>query len=111
MPEPTELAEKIIFGAFEVEETEQIGNDTVFEIKILPDRAHDCLSHYGMAREVAGLLGLTFKDSSQYFKPIEGSVTNLKIDIDTNLCRRYMGRIIRGVKIGPSPDWVKNYLD
>lgn len=111
LPPAPELAEKIIFGAFEVEESEKIGNDTVFEIKVLPDRAHDCLSHYGMVKEIAGLLGLTFKDSSQYFKPIEGSTTNLKIDIDTNLCRRYMGRIIRGVKIGPSPDWVKNYLE
>lgn len=111
LPEPEKLAEKIIFGAFEVEESEQIENDTVFEIKVLPDRAHDCQSHYGMAREVAGLLGLTFKDTNEYFKPIDGSTTDLKIDIQTNLCRRYMGRIIHGVKIGPSPDWVKNYLE
>ena len=111
LPEPDKLAEKIIFGAFEVEEIEQIGNDTVFEIKVLPDRAHDCQSHYGMAHEVAGLLGLTFKDTNEYFKPIDGSSTDLKIDIQTNLCRRYMGRIIRGVKIGSSPDWVKNYLE
>ncbi len=111
LPEPEKLAEKIIFGAFEVEETEQVGNDTVFEIKVLPDRAHDCQSHYGMAREVAGLLGLTFKDTNEYFKSIDGSVTDLKIDIQTKLCRRYMGRIIRNVKIGPSPDCVKNYLE
>jgi phenylalanyl-tRNA synthetase beta subunit len=111
LPPAADLAEKIIFGAFEVEEIETVGNNTVFEIKVLPDRAHDCQSHYGIAKEIAGLLGLTFKDSSQYFKPIEGTATNLKIDIQTNLCRRYMGRIIRGVKIGPSPDWVKNYLE
>lgn len=111
LPEPDKLAEKIIFGAFEVEESEKIGNDTVFEIKVLPDRAHDCQSHYGMAREVVGLLGLTFKDTNEYFKSIDGSVTDLKIDIQTKLCRRYMGRIIRNVKIGPSPDWVKNYLE
>ncbi len=115
LPEPDKLAEKIIFGAFEVENADNLektaDGNTIFEIKILPDRAHDCLSHYGMAREIAGLLRLTFKDSDQYFKPIEGTATNLKINIDTNLCRRYMGRIIRGVKIGPSPDWVKNYLE
>ena len=111
LPEPEKLAEKIIFGAFEVEESEQVGNDTVYEIKVLPDRAHDCQSHHGIAREVAGLLGLTFKDTNEYFKTIDGSATDLKIDIQTKLCRRYMGRIIRGVKIGPSPDWVKNYLE
>lgn len=111
LPEPTELAEKIIFGAFEVEEIEQVGDNNVFEIKVLPDRAHDCQSHYGMAKEIAGLLGLTFKNTDSFFKPVPSVATNLKIDIQTNLCRRYMGRIIRDVKIGPSPDWVKNYLE
>lgn len=115
LPKPADLAEKIIFGAFEVENADNLevtaSGDTVFEIKVLPDRAHDCQSHYGMAREVAGLLGLTFKDTNEYFKPINGSTTDLKINIETKLCRRYMGRIIRGVKIRPSPDWVKNYLE
>ena len=111
LPLAADLAEKIIFGAFEVEETKTIGDNTVFEIKVLPDRAHDCQSHYGMAKEIAGLLGLTFKNKDSFFKPVPSVATNLKIDIQTNLCRRYMGRIIRGVKIGPSPDWVKNYLE
>ncbi|HQV64879.1 MAG TPA: phenylalanine--tRNA ligase subunit beta [Candidatus Paceibacterota bacterium] len=111
LPKPADLAEKIIFGAFEVEETEQIGNDTVFEIKVLPDRAHDCLSHQGIAREVAGLLGLAFKDATDLYKVPISIPTNLKIDVQTNLCRRYMGRIIRNVKIGPSPDWMKTFLE
>jgi phenylalanyl-tRNA synthetase beta subunit len=64
LPPAADLAEKIIFGAFEVEEIETVGDNAVFEIKVLPDRAHDCQSHYGMAKEIAGLLGLTFKDSS-----------------------------------------------
>mgnify|MGYP003553569685 FL=1 len=54
LPEPAELAEKIISGAFEVEEIKVLGDDTVFEIKTLPDRNHDCLSHPGIAREIAG---------------------------------------------------------
>ena len=111
LPKPADLAEKIIFGAFEVEETEQIGNDTVFEIKVLPDRAHDCLSHQGIAREVAGLLGLAFKDATDLYKVPISIPTNLKIDVQTNLCRRYMGRIIRNVKIGPSQDWMKTFLE
>jgi phenylalanyl-tRNA synthetase beta chain len=124
LPQPAELAEKIIFGAFEVESTEQVvlnteGNtsssdeqdtDWVFDVKVLPDRAHDCLSHQGMAREIAGLLGLTFKKSFSSDHMPAAVPTNLKIDISTDLCRRYMGRIIRNVHIGPSPDWMKNYL-
>lgn len=115
LPKPADLAEKIIFGAFEVENADDLeitaSGDTVFEIKILPDRAHDCLSHQGMAREIAGLLGLTFKDTTQLYTVPASVPTHLTIDIQTDLCRRYMGRIIRNVKIGPSPDWVKTFLE
>jgi phenylalanyl-tRNA synthetase beta chain len=115
LPKPADLAEKIIFGAFEVENADDlevtISGDTVFEIKVLPDRAHDCLSHQGIAQEIAGLLDLTFKDATQLYAIPASAPTHLNIDIQTDLCRRYMGRIIRNVKIGPSPDWVKTFLE
>ncbi len=119
LPEPATLAEKIISGAFEVEEIislpcegEGQGGvcDTVFEIKTLPDRNHDCLSHQGIAREIAGLLGLTFRDMTPLYTVPVSVPTNLKINIETDLCRRYMGRIVRGVKVGPSPEWVVKHL-
>lgn len=111
LPNADELAEKIIFGAFEVEEKEVVGDDTIFEIKVLPDRAHDCLSHQGMAREIAGLLGSQFIDPTEKFIIPESQSTNLQIDIQTDLCRRYSARIIRNVKIGPSPDWIVKHLE
>ena len=43
LPEPEKVSEGVIFHSFEVEEMEKVGNDTIFDIKILPDRAHDCL--------------------------------------------------------------------
>lgn len=109
LPQPAELAEKIIFGAFEVEEMEQVGDDTIFELKVLPDRAHDCLSHQGIAKELCGLLGLTFEKSN--YPNIESVPTKLIIDIETNLCRRYTGRIIRNITIADSPQWMKGYLE
>ncbi len=109
LPEPAELAEKIIFGAFEVEEIEQTGNDTIFELKVLPDRAHDCLSHQGIAKEISGLLGLTFKKST--YPNIESVPTQLSVNIETDLCRRYVGRIIRNITITESPEWMKVYLE
>lgn len=111
LPNADELAEKIIFSAFEVEEKEVVGDDTIFEIKVLPDRAHDCLSHRGMAREIAGLLGSTFIDPTEKFTIPQSVPTKLEIDIQTDKCRRYMGRIIRNVKIGPSPEWVVKHLE
>ncbi len=111
LPNADELAEKIIFGAFEVEEKEIVGDDTIFEIKVLPDRAHDCLSHRGIAHEIAGLLGSRFIDPAEKFIAPASQPTQLQIDIQTEKCRRYAARIIRNVKIGPSPDWVVKHLE
>lgn len=109
LPGPEEVAEAIILHAFEVESVEKTGDDFIFDIKILPDRAHDCLSHQGIVREISGILGLEYK-LPEYRVP-ESQPTNLKIEIKSEKCRRYMGRIIRNVKVGPSPDWVKNHLE
>jgi phenylalanyl-tRNA synthetase beta chain len=120
LPNADELAEKIIFGAFEVEEVISLPyvgegqggvSDTIFEIKVLPDRAHDCLSHRGMAHEIAGLLGSRFIDPTEKFIVPVSQPTQLQVDIQTDKCHRYSARIIRNVKIGPSPDWVVKHLE
>jgi phenylalanyl-tRNA synthetase beta subunit len=111
LPAPIELAEKIIFGAFEVENMDEIeAGSTILDIKTLPDRNHDCLSHQGVAREVAGLLGLTLNDMSQYYKIPDAVPTQLQVQINTPLCHRYMARIVRGITVGTSPDWVVEHL-
>lgn len=110
LPPVNELIEKIIFHAFEVEEVETVGNDTVMEIKVLPDRAADCLSHAGMAREIAGLLNLTFVPAPIDIEfPTEK--LNIPIKIESDVCDRYCAVRIDGVKIGPSPDWLKDALE
>jgi phenylalanyl-tRNA synthetase beta chain len=108
LPKPEDVAQGIIFHSFEVEEVEKVGDDTVFDIKILPDRAHDCLSHWGIAKEVSMIFGLKIKDKNH--KIFEPKKTNLKIEIQDEKCLRYMGRIIRNIKIGESPDWLKEKL-
>ena len=85
--------------------------DSIFDIKILPNRAHDLLSHQGLARELASLLGIKFNDPAPKYKIPESKLTELKIKIETKNCRRYMGRIVRGVKVGTSPDWVVKHLE
>ncbi len=107
LPSPEVLKETIIFHAFEVEDIEVIDGDTIFDIKVLPDRAGDCLSHYGMAREIAGLLDLNFNDI-QYTTP---SVTDeVSIDIQSPACLRYAAVRIEGVRVGPSPEWLVQKL-
>ena len=111
LPNADELAEKIIFGAFEVEEQENVGDDTIFEIKVLPDRAHDCLSHQGMAREIAGLIGSQFIDPTENYIVPESKPTQFHVDIQTEKCHRYSARIIRNITIGSSPEWVVKRLE
>lgn len=112
IPEAEKLADVFTYHLAEVESLEKLPDgDFLFDINILPNRAHDLLSHQGMARELSGQLGIEYKDPIDYYKIPEPKSTDLKIDIQTPLCRRYMGRIVRGVKIGPSPEWVVKHLE
>ena len=81
--------------------------DTVLELEVTPNRP-DCLSMLGVAREVAAVTGTGFTTPSSV--PAEsGAPAAEAVGItiaDAGLCPRYTARVIRGVKIGPSPDWL-----
>jgi phenylalanyl-tRNA synthetase beta chain len=111
IPEAEKLADVFTMHLCEVEEVEKKDGDSIFDLKILPDRAHDLLSHHGIARELAGQLGIAFNDPTPKYKIPESKSTNLKIELQTENCRRYSGRIVRNIKVGPSPDWVKMHLE
>jgi phenylalanyl-tRNA synthetase beta chain len=115
-PSVNKLYDIFTYHLCEVESVEQKRNDTIFDINILPNRAHDLLSHQGVARELASLLNIKFVDPTPKYKiPTSAKVTvgkpELKIDVQTSLCRRYMGRIVRNVKVGPSPAWIVEHLE
>ncbi len=110
MPAPDKLADVFTYHLTEVESMEKLADgDTVFDLNILPNRAHDLLSFHGVARELSGQLGIKFNDPTPMYKVPESKPTDLKIEADP--ARRYMGRIIRNVKVGPPPDWVKMHLE
>src|SRR3989338_6279457 len=110
-PEAEKLADVITYHLAEVESSEKKGGDTIFDVKILPNRAHDLLSHMGVARELASLLDIKYTDPEPKYKIPESRPTNLKIEIESEKCRRYMGRVVRNVKVGPSPEWVVKHLE
>jgi len=110
LPEPEKISEGIIFHAFEVEEMEEVGNDTVFEIKVLPDRAHDCLSHWGIAKEISAIFNLKIL-SHDNSETQNSKLTNLQVEVSNDKCSRYMGRIVRNVTVSDSPDWLKEKLN
>jgi len=109
LPEAKKLRDIFSYHICEVEGFEKKGSDTVFDLNILPNRAHDLLSHQGVAQELASLLALEFVRPR--WPVISYRPTNLKIEIKSNKCRRYIGRILRQVKVGPSPQWLAEKLE
>lgn len=87
-------------------------DDVVFELKVTPNRA-DCLSHFGLARELSCLLDRALKHPQKDI-PLSDKSTmdevglNVKAD---DLCPRYAGRFVAGVKVGPSPSWLRRRLE
>lgn len=111
IPPKEELINIFNYHLTEVDGIDELPNgDFVFDIKILPNRAHDLLSHQGMARELASLLNIKYVDPTPQYKIESPKPTDLRINVESDKCRRYMGRIVRNVKIGPSQDWVVEHL-
>lgn len=112
LPDPEKLADLFTYHICEVESMEKLeSGDYLFDLGILPNRAHDLLSHSGVARELSGLLGVPFKDPTPMYKTPEAKPTNLKVEIQSPSCRRYRARIVRNIKVGPSPEWVVKHLE
>ena len=108
LPEAQTLADALTLHAFEVESVE----GDVLDVKVTPNRGHDCLSHRGIAKELSAILNLPLKKdplrNPVELKPSTGAVS---ICIENPvLCQRYIAVYIKGVKVGPSPDWLKNRL-
>ncbi len=87
-------------------------DDVTFELKVTPNRS-DCLSHYGLAREISCLLGVALRTS---FRPAKTSnlSTREKMGLDVREvrhCPRYAGAFVSGVKIGESPEWLRSRLN
>ncbi|MCL2807350.1 MAG: phenylalanine--tRNA ligase subunit beta [Coriobacteriia bacterium] len=82
--------------------------DTILDLEITPNRP-DCMSMLGIAREVAAVYGSSYQLGRRVpSPPVEGKASDMvhvKID-DIERCARYTARIIKGVTVGPSPEWL-----
>src|SRR5215470_12660805 len=86
-------------------------DDHVLEVEITPNRP-DCLSVFGIARELAALTGARLRPPPTALKESAESATKLaRVRIEApDLCRRFTARVISGVTIGPSPAWLRARL-
>lgn len=87
-------------------------NDDVFEFEITPNRP-DCLSVLGLAREVAATFDVPFKKHTPVYSTIKDDCIEnyLSVTVDNaKLCPRYTARVVKNIKIEPSPMWLRNRL-
>ncbi|MBI5780013.1 MAG: phenylalanine--tRNA ligase subunit beta [Planctomycetes bacterium] len=109
--EPKKLADLLTRHGVKVESLEGQGDNTVFEFEITANRP-DCLSFIGIARETALITKAKAKPGQKSKIPAAKSKIAPFIRIkEPKLCPMYTGRIIRDVKVGPSPAWLKNHLE
>ncbi|MBX3282341.1 MAG: phenylalanine--tRNA ligase subunit beta [Acidobacteria bacterium] len=109
---PDETAAALTRIGFAVEGIETHGDDTVFDVDITSNRP-DCLSHLGIARELAAVTGKQvdiFEPVPEIPMPPVLAHDIVRID-DPSKCYRFTARIIRGVKVGPSPKWLVDRLE
>ena len=112
-PKPEKVSELLTMHTMEVEGLEKVGSDIVMDAKTTPNLNHSCLCHRGIAREIGVLTGIKPNLYSREFKEITLSKTskNLKVKIeDGKLCKRYIGRVVENIKVGPSPKWLADKL-
>ncbi len=106
------LGEKLSLAGLAVDAIEENGNDIILDLDITTNRG-DCLSHLGVAREVATLYGKEVSLPSLEVAEIDRAAeAAFSISItDEDLCKRYCGRYIEGVTIGKSPDWLVQRIE
>ena len=105
-----EVALKLAMSGLNHEGTKVVSDDQCIDLEVTSNRG-DCLGHIGVAREIAVLWQQPLKQSDP--QPAEGGAKvadAIKVKIDTELCPRYTARVIKGVKIGPSPKWLQDRL-
>ncbi len=126
LPSTEVLSDALTFHAFEIDGVDRVNfagrPDDVLDVKITPNRGHDCLSHLGVAKELSAILkfplaGVSSDLSTRSLEPKLGELGKgssetlqpqvkpaVRVTLQTSLCRRYVAGHIKNVTVGPLPD-------
>jgi phenylalanyl-tRNA synthetase beta chain len=108
-----ELARRMSHAGLNVDTYEPRGEDWMLDVEVKSNRP-DCLSHIGIAREIAALTAGTVRSPEVSLDEDEresfGDASSVEVTAP-DLCPHYTARIIRGVKVGPSPEWLQKRLE
>src|SRR5258708_4075872 len=108
---PEDLRARLSLPGTSVEALEQTAAGPLLDAELTSNRA-DCLGHYGIAREAAAMYRLALKPVEPHPREsAEKAASATRGEIESpELCGRYTERLLRGVKVGPSPDWLRQRL-
>ncbi len=109
---PDETRERLTNVGLAIDAVEQRGDDFVLDVEV-PSNRGDCLSHVGIARELAVIEKTKVQSPESKVQNANGKTrefTSVTID-DPYLCPRYAARVVRGAKIAPSPEWLRRKLE
>src|SRR6202035_4847510 len=109
---PAELRARLSLAGMAVDSIDESVAGPVLDAEVTANRP-DCLGHYGVAREVAAIYRLPVKTLEPRLKESsEKASAAARVSIESpELCGRYTARILRGVKVQPSPDWLRKRLE
>ena len=109
---PEELRARFSLSGTAVDSIEPSAAGPVLDVELTANRG-DCMSHYGLAREAAALYNLPLRTPAPELREASDSVSSaVRVEIESpELCGRYTARVLRGVKIGPSPEWLRRRLE
>lgn len=112
LPELDELCRGLTQVGLAEEGRTPVGDDLLLDIDVTANRP-DCMNYLGLAREVAARFGTELKQPPvDLAETAEATADHIEIELaDGAGCPRYAARIVRGVKVGPSPDWLRRRLE
>jgi len=121
LPDATALSDALTFHVFEIDGIEKHkteksdfsvdGEDDILDVKVTANRGHDCLSYWGIAKEISAILNIPL-NASGHPKPYDPKeIQEVSVSIDSPLCNRFIAGLIHGVKVGPSPAWLVERLE
>lgn len=112
LPAAARIEELLTFHSFEIDGVEEAQGDTVFDVKILPNRGSDCLSHRGIARELSSIIAAPLAYDPLATVPNLPATDDIAVTIENqNDCPRFTAALIEGVEVAESPAWLKKRLE
>ena len=112
LPSVQKLAGQLTLHCFECEGVEEHNGDVMLDLDILPNRAHDCASHLGVARDIVALIGGNLQQPQKTELNFDAQQDIFKVSVKENkACDRYCAVYMEGVQVQDSPDWLKQRLE